>query len=143
VKTWWGSDAEWLSAITLTSTFDQSSTINWSITISLSAIGNGEKLVTTATDNIPAPITTDDSNNLGKFDQGFMALLGKVYNDFSQQLSDILKDIDLSQIVTALEGALNNQRNYFVFPGADTFFFKDPLFNNEGDLLITVTYNFY
>ena len=63
------------------------------------------------------------------------------YKSAKQSFENEVKSFDrlFSQVGTALRDDLNNQ-NKFVFPGNGTFDMKDPIFSDNGDLMVGLTY---
>jgi hypothetical protein len=63
-------------------------------------------------------------------------------NNLEDLQKEFTKTFDSDELKKAIAGAFSTQRS-FVFPGGQQYFFKDLVFNNELDLLATLTIKFY
>lgn len=55
-------------------------------------------------------------------------------------MATVITTIPLKQVAKELEAALSSTAR-FVVPGGGTFFYKDPIFNNNRDVMIEAEYN--
>ncbi|KAF9775979.1 hypothetical protein IL306_005887 [Fusarium sp. DS 682] len=123
--------------------------IGWTATITLQAIENGGDL--------DVKVTTDEPKVESSFDGDSLSVLDKIplLKNFGKALQDkleaarnevpaLVKD-HISKFMAAqntakqLSDALNGQGR-FIFPGGGTFDMKDPIFSNNGDVLIGLSY---
>jgi hypothetical protein len=85
---------------------------------------------------IPQPNPSFDSGSCAgsKLD----ALLDVNKNILNEQSTNFSNE--LPGLVTNLENSCNDARNRFVLPAGDVFFFKNPQFDQAGNLLLDITY---
>ncbi|KAF5026752.1 hypothetical protein F66182_1171 [Fusarium sp. NRRL 66182] len=107
--------------------------IAWSLTITLSTIKLGELSV--AIDYSTPTLEYKYSSTQDFWDWG-----GAQKASYENAATTALKSgVDISSIKQDLTDALNNQAK-FVFPGAGDFFMKNPTYNQQGDLLVNLSY---
>ena len=110
-------------------TVDQTFTITATITV-----GANGQFVFDYKEEIPSPRTDTGSNWVSKMDNAFGGMKGFVSGEVTS-LKRAAKGV-----VDSLETSLQGINARFVSPGGGVFFFKNPQFNNEGDLLADITY---
>ena len=60
-------------------------------------------------------------------------------NDMKEAANDASGNLDFQSVTTNLQSALQSLAR-FVLPGGQQFFYKNPLFNNNGDLMVEARY---
>lgn len=70
---------------------------------------------------------------------GFTHLSSDAYKNVQDSLIKSVQNIKLGDAQQALQNELNNSAR-FVVPGGGTFTYKNPIFNNNGDLMIEASY---
>jgi hypothetical protein len=125
------------------------SRIGWTTTITLQAIENGGGLDVKVTNNVPNVDCSFDGDSLSVLDE--IPLLKNFAKDLKDKLeaakravlgmvrNHISKFMMAQDTAKQLSDALNGQGR-FVFPGGGTFDIKDPIFSNNGDVLIGLSY---
>lgn len=117
-----------------------SSTVTWSITITMDAIENDGGIHATIVPDISAPITDEGGNWLGKLEKVINKnSIVKQMESLANTMSHLINQADMTNQLNRAFA----QQNTFIFPGGQQYFFKDLMFNNERDLLATVTIKFY
>ena len=115
------------------------STLDWTASIRLIADGSGH--ATARITYEAKPVATEQGGN-------WVAKIGNaMYTDQAHaQIKNIetaLKDgFGAEKLKADLEAAFSKQ-NAFIFPGGQQYFFKDLVFNNDLDLLASLTIKFY
>ena len=62
------------------------------------------------------------------------------YEGLMKDLQDKMENLPVVEAEERLRKDLTNSAR-FVIPGGGTFSYKDPIFNNEGDLMIAASYS--
>ncbi len=111
------------------------------------SIEEGGKLTLTCTKNQTTQLGQTDSKDEayynGDLDPSLYATIfsfgqiGDVFDDLQDEVNSTLGQIRNSQ--NDIEDYINSNFS-FVFPGAQTFFFKNPVFTDKGDLNVELTY---
>ena len=115
------------------------STIGWTATIAFTAGKDGKLKVAASAKVEKAKKTTggDTGGDIAKFFNK-----ESVDSQSDSVRSALTSILDWAAFATWVKNGLNGQ-NRFVFPGGQQFFFKNPQFNKEGDLLVELTYKVY
>ena len=112
----------------------------WSITFKIYADpeANGQlSLVITEKDfDSPPVIENDDRSGWAKFLDG---ISGTSFVDDIGDLRNTVQDDIVDTILPKLKSSYKTA-NHFIFPGGETFAFKDPSFNDSLDMQSTITY---
>ena len=109
----------------------------WTINITLNSVKDGGLEI-----SLKLPDNQADLFHIGtEFDEW---PFGDVYPPYGEDLKETLATaIDaspLQQVAEELQTTLSSTAR-FVIPGGGTFFYKDPIFNNNGDVMIEAQYN--
>ncbi|KAJ1547480.1 hypothetical protein HK096_002709 [Nowakowskiella sp. JEL0078] len=110
--------------------------IDWNFTLTLSSVNDGSLTVNASEPQVTASSSHElaPTNLFGiTFSSGFDKATIELQNNLESK-------IDIDNITKTIKNTLNGQ-NKFVFPGGGTFSMKNPLFNDESDLLVELTYN--
>ncbi|PGH15923.1 hypothetical protein AJ79_02090 [Helicocarpus griseus UAMH5409] len=116
---------------------EASATATWSLTITLNSVMEGGLEISL---NVP-----ENQQHLFKISTYFddwpdLASYPPYEEHLKQRMADAITGVPLRDIANDLQKALSNSAK-FVIPGGGTFFYKDPIFNNHGDVLIEAEYN--
>jgi hypothetical protein len=116
-----------------------SARIDWEATLRLVADSSGHVGAQIEYEAKPIRIK-QGSNWVGAI--GNFAWPEQAKNNLEDLQNEFTKTFDSEELKKAIAGAFSTQRS-FVFPGGQQYFFKDLVFNNELDLLATLTIKFY
>ncbi|KAI0007532.1 hypothetical protein F4779DRAFT_501814 [Xylariaceae sp. FL0662B] len=117
--------------------------IEWATTITLAAVQDGGIEISL---NLPSDMTqafqVKSDPIQSRFDAGFNTSKDALKDQHSKLQSDLIdhmKNLPLRDVETKLQNDLNSAAR-FVAPGGGTFTYQNPMFNDNGDLLIEVGY---
>ncbi|KAF8253325.1 hypothetical protein K440DRAFT_657304 [Wilcoxina mikolae CBS 423.85] len=111
------------------------SAVDWHFDMTLNSVHDGS-LEVKVTDPVVTPSRDDGGDLLGKLENSIGGNISSIASDIE---SNILRGLQTDTWKSQIENALNGQQ-HFVFPGGGTFDMKNPMFNNEGDLIVELTY---
>jgi hypothetical protein len=106
----------------------------WSFTIQAMSILNGGLQL-----QVNIPIAQSDLFVIDHTSGGDWFSLAKLDN-CSAQFAEFLSTYNISSTAGTLQGLLNKTAKFFL-PGAGNLFYKNPVFNNESDILVEASYN--
>lgn len=112
--------------------------LNWTLTINF-GVGDGLILLTYQLGKQGDPSIQTNENPLQQFGDLLGGNVGTVENAVANQYTQ-LENNELTQLLRNLSTCLNSLQNRVITPGGQIFFFKDLTFNQEQDLLVTLTY---
>ncbi|KAI0750917.1 hypothetical protein C8Q80DRAFT_1118865 [Daedaleopsis nitida] len=109
--------------------------VQWGFTFTLTSVADGALGATAAALYSPpkTSVTMKKTSNFGRFEVQSDAQLSANAKD---HLDDAIGKIDLVHDVAEAF----KTHSQFVFPGGGVFFMKDPVFNEDGDLVVGLTY---
>ncbi|KAJ7430439.1 hypothetical protein B0H11DRAFT_942815 [Mycena galericulata] len=108
-------------------------TVNWGFVFTLESAADGALGVRATASPEVCSVTETYNGNIGR------------YNPFSdQQLAQFVKDrikdgLSSGTLEQDVKDAFKHQAQ-FIFPGGGTFFMKDPVFNESGDIVVGLEY---
>ncbi|RDX49442.1 hypothetical protein OH76DRAFT_530728 [Lentinus brumalis] len=110
-------------------------TVKWGFVFTLTSVADGALGVSTKASYSPpqTSLTKEQTSNFGHFEVQSDAELSANAKD---HLDGVMGKIDLVHDVA--EAFKNHSQ--FVFPGGGVFFMKDPAFNDDGDVVVGLTY---
>lgn len=110
-------------------------TMKWGFVFTLTTVADGALGVSTKASYSPpqTSVSKEQTSNFGHFEVQSDAELSA---NAKEHLDSVMGQIDLVHDVA--EAFKNHSQ--FVFPGGGTFFMKDPTFNEDGDVIVGLTY---
>ncbi|KAG6853601.1 hypothetical protein C0991_002924 [Blastosporella zonata] len=111
--------------------------LDWGLTLTLNSVKDGGLEVVVAELKDTPKISCDASTDYGLFS----LIFGDSKEDkIAEKVKQVMEKEMKKENLAATIASLIQGQNCFVFPGGGTFFIKNPVFNERGDLLVGLSY---